>query len=265
MLKIGRLVCCGVVTFVMSVPFVVDAASLYIDPARPEIYRGDAITLAVRLDVDEAAGECVNVVDGVISYSDNIEPVDISTGASIFSLWVEPPTIDRESRTITFAGGVPNGYCGRVAGDPRLTNVIAEIVVRSPGFMVGGSGESTAVVEFIEPTAAYLNTVDGRQAPLTTYGSEITLNPRAGGELQNAWQDAVDADTTPPEEFSIFLEQNPSGKYYVTFNTTDKQTGIDHYEVMEEPLTQMGTFQWGRADAPWLKPDHANVYVLEDQ
>lgn len=249
----------------LCTPFLTNAAALYIDPARPEMHRGDAITLAVRLDVDEETGECVNVVDGVISYTDNIQPVDISTGNSIFSLWVESPTIDREARTITFAGGIPNGYCGRVDGDPRLTNVITEIIFRSPGFMVGASDDTVARISFTDQTRAYLNSVDGREAPLETYGSEIKLHSRPGNELQNDWQEVVEEDSIPPEEFSIFLEQNPSGKYYITFNTTDKQTGVDHYEVMEEPLAQLGTFQWGRADAPWIKPDHPNVHVLEDQ
>ena len=32
--------------------------------------------------------------------------------------------INKENRTVTFAGGIPNGYCGRVNGDPKLTNII---------------------------------------------------------------------------------------------------------------------------------------------
>ena len=58
-------------------------------------------------------------------------------------------------------------------------------------------------------------------------------------------------------------DRNPSNKYWISFNTTDKQTGIDHYEIMEEPLTQFGSFQWGRADAPWI--EERSPYVLDDQ
>ena len=103
----------AVVTFAFFVLLgsarVVDAASLYIDPAFPTLNMGDSVTLAVRLDTDEEADECVNAVDGVLTYSENLSPVDVSIGDSIFSMWVEQPKIDKEKRTITFAGGIPNG------------------------------------------------------------------------------------------------------------------------------------------------------------
>lgn len=243
------------------------AASLYIDPAFPELYRGDAVQLAVRLDTDESIRECINAVEGVITYSDNIQPVDISLGDSIFSIWVEQPTINEADRTITFAGGLPNGYCGRVDGDPRLTNTLFEIIVRSPGFTIGGGGgEGPGRVDFGPQTTAYLNNGLGTQAPLTTFGSEITLFNQAGGELQNPWSDEVAADTTPPQEFGITLERDErtfGGRYYIVFNTSDKQTGLDQYQVMEEPLERFGTFTWGRADAPWITA--RSPYVLEDQ
>lgn len=247
-----------------------EAASLYIDPGMSTLNRGDAITMAIRLDTDEEAGECVNAVDGVLTYSTNIEPVDVSVGDSIFSIWVEQPVINRDERTITFAGGIPNGYCGRVIGDPRLTNILAKIVFRSPGFSIGGgeADENKAVIEFTNESTAYLNDGKGTKAPLTTFGASIELNPRAGGTMVNEWKDEVTADQFPPEEFSIDLirgDGNYSNKYYITFRTTDKQTGIDHYEVMEEPLSSFGSFQWGRADAPWLIPEVQHVYVLKDQ
>ncbi|MBP6881043.1 MAG: hypothetical protein KBC35_00230 [Candidatus Pacebacteria bacterium] len=248
-------------------PAVTQAASLYIDPATSQLNRGDSITMAIRLDVDEVAGECINAIDGVITYTSNIEPVDISIGDSILRMWVEEPKINREAHTITFAGGIPNGYCGRVAGDPRLTNVLTEIVFQSPGFMVGGgSNDMTAQVTFGEESTAYLNDGQGTKASLTTYPAKIELASKPGPTIENPWREEVVADDVPPEEFSIMLQNDDhafSQKYFIAFSTTDKQTGIDHYEVMEEPLTQFGSFQWGRADAPWVEA--RSPYVLEDQ
>lgn len=244
------------------------AASLYIDPAMSEIYRGDAIELSVRLDTDEAAGECINAVDAVISYSANITPVDISLGNSIFSMWVQEPVINQEEKTISFAGGIPNGYCGRVQGDPRLTNTIATMIFRSPGFSIGGgdADEGIAKVSFTDFTTAYVNDGLGTKAELSTYGTQISLNKKAGPGIVDPWRQAVSEDTQPPEEFSIFLEKEDlafSGKYYISFNTTDKQTGIDQYQVMEQPLAEFGTFSWGRADAPWIVT--RSPYTLKDQ
>lgn len=258
----------GICFFVLFgvLPHTSEAAALYIDPPTTELNRGDSVTLSVRLDTDEAAHECVNAVDGVLTYTSNIEPVDVSIGDSIFNIWVEQPVINRDARTITFAGGIPNGYCGRVSGDPRLTNTLAKIVFRSPGFQIGGSQDTTAEVAFAAETTAYLNDGYGTAAKLATYPAKMQLSQKPGTSLINPWQDEVNADTIAPEEFSISLQRDErafSQKYYIVFNTSDKQTGIDHYEVIEEPLTQFGSFQWGRADAPWRET--RSPFVLKDQ
>jgi len=250
-----------------SMPAQLEAASLYLDPPFTDLYRGDAVKLAVRLDTDEITGECVNTVDAVISYSEGVEPVDIATGGSIFSIWVEPPTINKENRTITFAGGIPNGYCGRVSGDPRLTNTLAEIIFRSPGFSIGGASEATsATVSFTEQSTAYLNDGLGTKANLRTFPATFNLFKNVGTDLKNPWQQDVSNDVTPPQEFSISLQKDEKAfnqKYYIVFNTTDKETGIDQYQIMEEPLSQFGSFQWGRADAPWMVA--RSPYILKDQ
>jgi hypothetical protein len=53
------------------------------------------------------------------------------------------------------------------------------------------------------------------------------------------------------------------GRYYIAFSTTDKQTGIDRYEVREELLSQFDTFSWGRANVSWIET--RSPYVLKDQ
>lgn len=242
-----------------------EAASLYIQPNTVEINRGDTVAMAVRLDTDE--DECVNIVDAVIHYSPNIEPVDTSRGNSILSLWVEEPIINKNERTITFAGGIPNGYCGRIPGDPRLSNTVVELLFRSPGMVVGAVEDSdTAIVSFGEETKVYFNDGFGNQATPSTYGAEITLLKKVGQTIANEWSERITADTIPPEEFRIELVRTPnafSNRYYITFNTTDKQSGIDHYEVMEEPMENINLFRWGAADAPWLTA--RSPYVLKDQ
>lgn len=256
----------------LTVPLYTEAATLYFSPTETTLYRGDAERLSVRLDVD--ADECVNVVDGVISYSDNIEVADLFIGSSIFSMWVEEPQINRESKTISFAGGIPNGYCGRVEGDPRLTNVLLDIIVQSPGVSIGmsGSGSSSgtttdqATIAFTPETSVYLNDGLGSDAPLNTYDATVALMRTAGSESQNDWLDNVAADTQDPQPFTIRLEQTDnafSGEYFVTFQSTDKQSGLSHYEVMEESNQSDSLFTWGRADAPWVET--RSPYVLKDQ
>lgn len=242
----------------------VHAATLYMDPNSAELKRGDSMTVAVRLDPGD--GECVNAIDGVITYSENIQPVDISRGSSIFSVWVEEPKINKSNRTITFAGGIPNGYCGRIAGDPMLTNNIVNLVFQSPGLQIGSTASGDeATVDFSPETHVYLNDGLGTLAPLTTFSSNIHLTKEAGGTTLNPWKDIVDADNIPPEKFSIALERIPDehGPYRIVFNTTDKQSGIDHYEVIEEPLSSKNLFGWGAVTAPWVVAK--SPYILDDQ
>lgn len=240
------------------------AATLYMDPSAATLNRGDTLTVGVRIDTDELLNECVNAVDAVISYSPSIQPVDVSLGQSIFSVWVEEPVIDEMAHTITFAGGVPNGYCGRIAGDPRLTNNVINLVFRSPGLQIGGGSERNAAsIAFLPETTVYLNDGRGTKADLATYGTNITLNDKPGAAF-DPWLEEVAADEIPPTAFSISLERDEkafSGKWFIVFNTTDKQTGIDHYEVLEEP--ERNLVSWGRADAPWISA--RSPYVLADQ
>lgn len=260
-----RLLLTSFVTSFFCVGLTTEAATLYLDPHQTEINRGDTISVAVRLDTDE--GECVNAIDGVLTYSPNIEPVDTSRGNSILSVWVEDPVIDKNNRTITFAGGIPNGYCGRIDGDPRLSNIVLELLFRSPAMLIGSVSDSdVAEIKFTDQTRALLNDGFGTDAPLTTYNASLQLLKGVGSGITNEWSERIESDIIPPEEFSITLERSEnafSNEYYIVFNTTDKQSGIDHYEVLEEPLEEQRLFRWGAETAPWREV--RSPYVLEDQ
>jgi hypothetical protein len=101
---------------------------------------------------------------------------------------------------------------------------------------------------------------------LALFGASIDLSKNPGTQLNDPWRDAVVTDDVPPEPFSITLHRDDfafNGRYFVAFNTSDKQTGIDQYQVMEEPLSEFWTFDWGRADAPWIVTP--SPYELKDQ
>lgn len=242
-----------------------EAAFLYLDPDKAIINPGDTVVMSVRINPDE--GECINVVDGVINYDPKIQPVDISLGQSILPIWVEEPRIDRDNNRITWAGGIPNGYCGRIQGDPRLTNEIMKVIFQVPGMRVGfGDASPTTTVTFGEQTTVYLNDGRGSIAPLGTNQATVVVGTRPGETVRNDWSVLVNGDEGIPEEFSITLQREPGvfqGKYFIVFNTTDKQTGIAFYEVIEEPLEEADLFGWGAEDAPWEKV--RSPYILSDQ
>lgn len=257
----------GVVLIAFSLVYAHEthAALLYIDPDSVEVHRGDTVTVALRLDTDE--GECINTVSARMHYDESARAVDVSLGNSILNIWVEEPTINEADRTITFAGGIPGGYCGRIPGDPSLTNILLEVVFRSPGLQIGGGGGSHSSRIWIDESAEIL-LHDGfaTPAPVRTIDGNITLLPTASQVPQDAWRETVLNDEEPPADFSITLTRDESafsGKYFIVFNSSDKQSGIDHYEVMEEPFEEFAAFRWGRGNAPWHITE--SPYVLEDQ
>lgn len=241
------------------------AATLYIDPHETEMYPGDTIALSVRIDTDD--GECINAVDSVLQFSNNITPVDVSLGESIFPLWIQAPQINKAENTVSFAGGIPNGYCGRIEGDPRLTNVILELIVQAPGMQVGADAwDPNALIYFEDTTQVLLNGNEGARAPLNTIDANIYIHDEPSDATVNEWGDRVDVDDIPPSKFSVTVTSEPTifgGRYFIVFNTTDKQSGIDHYEVIEEPIDEISFFRWGAVDAPWKEV--RSPYVLEDQ
>lgn len=240
------------------------AALLYFDPSSVSVYRGDTVTVGLRLDTDE--GECINAIDAVIHYDPAIRAVDVSRGDSILNIWVEQPVIDETNHTIRFAGGIPGGYCGRIPGDPSLTNVLVKLVFRSPGFNIGGGDNPNARVWLDDASQAFIHDGFGTPAPLRLQDATISLLATAGSVADDTWKEKVQGDKDAPADFIITLTQDEvafGGKHFIVFNTSDKQSGIDHYEVMEEPFSEFATFRWGRADAPWIETE--SPYVLIDQ
>ncbi|OGZ19096.1 MAG: hypothetical protein A2Z68_02395 [Candidatus Nealsonbacteria bacterium RBG_13_38_11] len=63
------------------------------------------------------------------------------------------------------------------------------------------------------------------------------------------WEKELLEDKIPPEPFEIEIQKTPEifeGKYFIVFFTTDKQTGIDYYQIKE------GTGEWQIAESPYL-------------
>lgn len=263
----GRTAIVGATSILMLFGYVHtgEAALLYFNPDSVSVHRGDSATIALRLDTDD--GECVNTVSGVIHYDASIRVIDVSLGNSILNIWVEEPVIDEVNRTISFAGGLPGGYCGRIAGDPSLTNILLEIVLRSPGLQIGGGADAGAARLWLdETTQVLLHDGFATPAPVRAQEGYVELLATPNATPNDSWRKTILEDTESPADFTVTLTRDESafsGQYFIVFNSSDKQSGIDHYEVMEEPFDEFMSFRWGRADAPWHVTE--SPYVLNDQ
>lgn len=242
----------------------VSAASLYIDTSSAEYSKNDTFATKVRIDNDD---ECINAVQAVLKYpKDTLRAVDVAVGESILTLWVEGPTIDHDKGEIRFAGGIPGGYCGRVPGDPGLSNNIANVIFQP---QVEGNEEVKVALSFDESrSSVLLNDGRGTEASLSTFGVDLNITG-ASIEGRGEWFEFLEEDQTNPEPFTITLTQNINvfgNKHYIVFSTTDKGSGIDHYEVLEEKINDdflARLFWFTRDDKEWSSIE--SPYPLKDQ
>lgn len=245
----------------VALPSVSFASEMLLDPTQQQYNWLDTFIIPLRLETN---GECINAVSGVIQYDPaRVSVIDVARGSSIITLWTEPPTIDAEAGEVRFSGGVPGGYCGRIAGDPGFTNMLLELVV------TGAQGDpliEAAETSFgIIKAEVLLNDGSGTPAPVSTRGTSITLSP-SSAQPTDQWQGHVNDDTVAPELFEILLANSPEvagGRYFIAFNTTDKQSGVDHFEVLETDPSRFGFLSWTPRRSHWVEAK--SPYILRDQ
>lgn len=243
------------------------AATLTLDPNTGSYGPGDMFVATLRLDT--APGECINAAAIELLYpTDWVKVTAVSKGESLLTLWTDEPVIDAENGKLTFSGGIPAGYCGRIQGDPGKTNILAKVVFGIPGNMIGGKTSTGPVpmnITFGSSTRILLNDGFGSPALLTTHNATFTHVLNSSG-IKNEWLDIVHADTTPPDEFKVTIAHDQStfdGKYFIIFLAVDKQSGVHHYEVREDDPVRLGITRGKNEQASFVIA--TSPYVLKDQ
>ncbi len=244
----------------------VKGAILYIEPRTATYSPGSVFMAAVKIDTE---GECLNVIEADIGFDNNkLQLVDFSIGDSFLAYWVKLPQkedlerINKEG-SINFAGGIPGGYCGAIPGDPGKSNVVVKLIFSVPGMTVSSSQKNGAYIKPLSTSQAYLNTAFGERANLRFQEGEIKISD-SQKIPKNLWQEELKKDKIPPETFAIYIQRKNDinqGKYFIVFNTTDKQSGLDHYEIKE--YDKNGFIPGTKQKAEWKIAK--SPYVLEDQ
>ena len=254
--------------FLLCLPLITEAVSLYLEPNSGEYQPGETFIVDVKIDTE---GECVNAVEASLVYDNDIlKATDFGRGESILNLWVRNPEINQEQGLISFSGGIPGGFCGRLPGDPGPSNLLGKIIFQTPGLIVRettpngtpkerlydptGQAQNYAKIDFLDSSQALLNDGFGTPAKLSSKGATIKITEVGPLETpkKDEWQTELKEDNIPPEPFEIEIHQEPTifeGKYFIIFSTTDKQTGIDYYQVKE------GKRDWKKVESPYLLED----------
>jgi len=212
-------------------PLITKAAILYLTPDNGQFHQGDTFMVEIRLDTQ---GEYINAVEANLSFSSDIlEVKDLSQGNSVLTLWVKEPTVSQG--VISLAGGTPGGYQG-------ANGILTKIAFKA---RVQGVGQ----VNFLNNSKALLNDGKGTEAKLSTKNGSFSVLAKKLEAPEDQWQKELGEDKTAPLPFKIEISRNPAifeGKYFIIFSTTDKETGVDYYEVKE------GKGNWEKAISPYV-------------
>ncbi len=227
-----------------------DAATLYLNSSKTSYRVGDSFQVSLGINTE---GKSINTISGkVVVPLDKFQIADLRYGNSILTLWVDRPAIDYAAGTIAFGGGVPGGYGG--SSGPILN------------FVLKAKKTGSAVVG-LKDMEVLLN--DGMGTPLTglvlgklnlSIAEALPAPVPAPKETAPAEAPVVALDTIAPESFIPLIGRDPSvadNRYFISFSAVDKDSGIDYYEVREEPLllnwlTDQFSTAWVRTDSPYV-------------
>ena len=241
----NKISCIFVFCFVLFsvLPFGARAAILYFKPDSGKYYQDETFSVQLMIDTEE---DCINTVKGEIDFSkDVLEAVNFATGNSILTIWLQTPKIDQNLGKISFIGGIPGGYCGPLPEEPGELDLLLKIFFKT-------KRDGMANLKFSEESQVLLNDGLGTPAKLTIKGAVFTILPGIPEIPKKEWQEELEKDNIPPEPFEIEIHRTPEifeGKYFITFFTFDKQTGLDYFEVKE------GKRNWEKAESPYLLED----------
>jgi hypothetical protein len=260
-----------------SLPFVLKFVAISVAKAAiiepkietKEVKKSEFILVPIYLDTQF---EEINAVEVYVNFSDNLVFRDYLDGKSVITHWIEKPRVVERSSlhgrppvVVTSAHYMASQitFSGIIAGGVSGSNLnLVELV-----FEAKESG--IAKIEIDENSKVLLNDGLGTKTKLIALSQSfniLDIKSLSRSEFALLRKKIKIKDNFPPEPFKIYLAKNKeifNGKYYITFEAKDKQSGIAYYEIIEKPINFIFL----------AKPDIKNLsfkkvespYVLEDQ
>lgn len=214
------------------------AATVSVQPETVGARSGVPFLVAVVLDTQ---GESANAFEGTIVFPQSLAESAIRDENSIVNFWIEPPHFAGPG-LVHFSGITPGGYSG---DNGTLFSIV--FVPRYDGMAI------------IEPRDIAILRNDGRGTSIPTIGraAHSTISPSGTARTPPPF------DTrTPPDDFSVTITSSPAvfdGRFFASFHTEDRGSGIDHYEVAERDLLHLFTPE------ALLFATRSSPYPLRDQ
>lgn len=187
------------------------AALLYLENSDSQAIVGRDLSLQIKLDTQ---GQDINALEGDLFLPAGLQVSNIYNNNSLVSLWVDEPINDNGQ--IHFSGIMPGGFIG--------SGNLFKIVVK---FSVASAQDF-----YFNNLQAYLNDGSGTQTDITS--QNISINFIVSEQEQGI--EVKIRDNIAPENFVPIikrLDQIEPGIFFLVFDTKDKNSGIDYYEVRE--------------------------------
>jgi len=158
---------------------------------------------------------------------------------------------------VQFRGAIPGGHTGK--------SILFSLVM--PAFSSDASGVKAPfrLADF----KAFRNDGLGTPAQVTvnnfSFGQAVPIDDAVSEQL---FLDDTKKDDVPPEIFSPSISRDDrvfNGKWFITFASQDKQSGIDHYEIQEARSGKIDAGKWERAESPYLLEDqklHSFIFII---
>ena len=199
----------------------------------------------VRVDILLDSTIPTNAFSGTVSYSKTmLEPIAVSDGDSIVSLWVTHPVVPAIGASIPFAGITPGGFSGN-------GGVLFSVLFRA-------KTSGIANVSLGNDIQVLRNDGAGGKEPVILKSLVLSISSKSSGGYTEP------VDHTPPEPFTAYQGSDPQlfdGKNYLVFMAVDKGSGVDHYAVAE---SRVPSFLFWLFSPSWHAPA-ISPYVLADQ
>ncbi len=238
----------GAIVFLLVFGTEAHAATIFFEPPTADFRVFDSVRVDVYVETE---GETINAVEGTLIYpSDTLRLTGISDGDSVISLWVERPREVRPGE-IRFSGIIPGGFSGVLQPDSPIVKggklLRLEFVTESTGDVIINGVDVHVLLNDGNGTRAF-----------------VTMLPFDGAVVSNVPHVIIPpSDEDAPEPFLVSLHSEQAvydGKFFIIFSTTDKDSGVDHYEVCEEKnilISKWCVNGWTTATSPHLIADQA--------
>ena len=219
--------------FIFSFKYVF-AVDVSLKTEKNTLDKNEVLVVNVLLNTD---GKSINTLEGDLKYDSKfIQAENINIGGSFINFWVEKPNLQNPG-IIHFSGITPGGI---VTPKGEIFKIVFKTILK---------GETSLSLENIN---LYLN--DGKGTIVNSKVKNLTLSIN---NIENKKdKNVAEGDMISPEKFDLLRTQDPSlfdNKYFLVFNSTDKQSGIDHYKICELFSCKIG-------ESPYLLKNQTSFY-----